>query len=199
MIIMKGYFSGILFSLACLSSTLVTSAELDVRNGVLFGAAGIDVNGASYNVAFVDGSCISLFSGCDEPSDFFFNDRDQTQDANQALLEQVLIDTSEGLFDSDPGTTNGCYDTDRCYIFTPIQATTTYTYSFGYLVNEDGTGIDVYTGGGGGFARDADFSAPNYRERTFAVWSPVPLPGAFWLFGSAIIGIIGIIRNKNGF
>ncbi|MEW8662384.1 MAG: hypothetical protein AB2557_08005 [Candidatus Thiodiazotropha sp.] len=195
---MKGYFSGILFSIAYLVSTLATSAELDVRNGVLFGATGININGASYNVAFVSGSCSSLFSGCDEPSDFFFNDLDQSLHANQALLEQVLIDTSEGLFDSDPGTTNGCYDTDRCYIYTPIQATTNYTFTSRSVLNRE-TGIDVYTGVVGGLSRDADFSAPNYRERTFAVWSPVPLPGAFWLFGSAIIGIIGIIRNKNGF
>ncbi|MET0072507.1 MAG: hypothetical protein ABW096_20940 [Candidatus Thiodiazotropha sp.] len=195
---MKGYFSGILFSLACLSSTLVTSAELDVRNGVLFGAAGIDVNGASYNVAFVDGSCISLFSGCDEPTDFFFHDRDQTEDANQALLEQVLIDTTEGMFDSDPGTTNGCYDTNSCWIVTPIQATVGNTFYSGLLRNNDETRTDSI-GAGGSYSRDADYSLTVYRDRTFAVWSPVPVPGAFWLFGSAIIGIIGLVRNKGGF
>jgi hypothetical protein len=26
--------------------------------------------------------------------------------------------------------------------------------------------------------------------------SPVPIPAAFWLFGSAIVGLFGIVRHK---
>lgn len=34
-------------------------------NGILIGATGVQVGGNSYDVSFVDGSCVTLFSGCE--------------------------------------------------------------------------------------------------------------------------------------
>lgn len=42
-------------------------------NGELIGAKGVTVAGATYDVAFVDGTCEEVFSGCDSPADFVFS------------------------------------------------------------------------------------------------------------------------------
>ena len=41
-------------------------------NGKLAGAKNLLVEGNLFNVSFVDGTCASVFSGCDSPSDFQF-------------------------------------------------------------------------------------------------------------------------------
>ena len=43
---------------------------LDIRNGELFGASDVNVNGTLYDVAFQDGTCIDLYNGCDEKHRF---------------------------------------------------------------------------------------------------------------------------------
>ena len=53
-------------------STASYSAVLNVSNGNLLGASGVDVNGVLYDVAFQDGICEQLYSGCDQNSDFPF-------------------------------------------------------------------------------------------------------------------------------
>ena len=39
--------------------------------GILTGATDVDVDGTLYDVQFLDGSCISLFDGCDNATDDF--------------------------------------------------------------------------------------------------------------------------------
>mgnify|MGYP000503448920 CR=1 FL=1 len=48
---------------------------LDVQNGQLMGASNINFSGELLNVTFIRGSCADIFGGCDEVSDFFFNNR----------------------------------------------------------------------------------------------------------------------------
>jgi hypothetical protein len=206
----KEYLSGsvlLLFSLFSLPPS--SAATLDVRAGVLFGAEGVIVDGMSYDVSFGDGSCISLFSGCDEPADFVFTDPQRSISANLAVLEQVLIDGPAGLFDSNPGLTNGCYDTANCFILSPVEARNTNGFVSTSIRNRSGSLADVWTGYGSGPTRDwysGDY--PDYpamtranQSRAFMVWTeaprPVPIPGAVWLFGSALIGIIGVARIDN--
>jgi len=62
----------------------------------------VAAGGPLYNVEFLDGTCIDLYSGCDEVSDFTFQSFGAAQLASQALLDQVFIDGVDGLFDSDP-------------------------------------------------------------------------------------------------
>ena len=71
-------------------------------SGILTGATGVNVNGTLYDVTFVDGSCVSLFDGCDSVSDFDFSSADDAGDASQALLNQVFLDGPDGNFDSAP-------------------------------------------------------------------------------------------------
>ena len=68
--------------------------------GKLTGATGVVVSGATYNVEFVDGTCGSVFTGCDAASDFTFQTLAGAQAARDALLAQVLLgtyDTTSGL------------------------------------------------------------------------------------------------------
>ena len=79
-----------------------------VVDGTLRGAPGVEVAGSVYDVEFVEGSCRSLFAGCDEDSDFLFTDRATVGLAPGALLDQVFTDGDAGLFDSNPELTHGC-------------------------------------------------------------------------------------------
>ena len=54
---------------------LADAAMPIVVDGTLRGATGVEVAGSVYDVEFVEGSCSSLFAGCDEDSDFLFTDR----------------------------------------------------------------------------------------------------------------------------
>src|SRR5688572_27474840 len=75
------------------------AAVLQVSGGELTGALEVDVGGTLYNVAFVEGTCVDLFSGCDEVSDFTFTSLGGATQASQALLDQVFLDVTEGNFD----------------------------------------------------------------------------------------------------
>ncbi len=72
-------------------------------SGVLTGASGVTVLGQSYSVSFIDGTCLSVFSGC-TGSSFVFNTEGAAEAASQALLDTVFV----GLFDVRPGLAEGC-------------------------------------------------------------------------------------------
>ena len=58
-------------------------------SGQLTGATGVVVGAVTYNVSFVDGSCISLFGGCVNAS-FDFHTLADAIAASQALFTQVV-------------------------------------------------------------------------------------------------------------
>ena len=72
--------------------------------GYLIGATGVEVSGTLYDVEFIDGSCIGLFSGCDEASDFAFTTQAAALVAAQVLLDTVFV----GFFDETPYATVTC-------------------------------------------------------------------------------------------
>lgn len=76
-------------------------------NGILTGATGINVNGKLYDVTFEDGTCDSLFNNCDTRYFAFANQQDAIF-AGFALLDQVLIDSPLGLFDTQWNLVKGC-------------------------------------------------------------------------------------------
>ncbi len=162
-------------------------------------ATGVSVNGALYDVSFQDGTCISLFGGCDEPSDFFIPDIATGEAANAALLEQVFIDTQAGQFDTIPGLTNGCGGATNdfvCNVHSPISdpPPTSSGFATSFARNRNLDNLDSSTGFAG-WPTDVDFSPRD--NLTFAVWSnPVPIPAAVWLFGSGLLGLIEIARKK---
>jgi hypothetical protein len=156
-----------------LSASTASAATPNVVGGQLMGASGVIVDGSSYNVEFLDGTCIALFSGCNEASDFTFQTEIAAVAASQALLDQVFLDIGGFFFDSAPSLTLGCNDPNGCAALTvhdPIDA-------FGGMVaalNGDEMFImsGVFPGVGGDPSGDLTLNVQN----VYAVWSPVPEP-----------------------
>src|SRR6476646_4971763 len=78
--------------------TSVSATTQIVSGGKLTGATSVDVNGTLYDVEFLDGSCITVFGGCDSVSDLAFNTDGDASAAAQALLDQVFT----GIYDTQP-------------------------------------------------------------------------------------------------
>ena len=108
--------------LLVLASSTASSALIQVDvDGQLVGASGVEVNGELFDVEFVEGSCVTLFNGCD--SDLFaFRTSDDAIAAGNALLSQVFID-SLSLFDTNPSLTLGCDRDSSCRVEIPFALT----------------------------------------------------------------------------
>jgi len=207
-----------LVRLSLLGAIFYSSASfgvaLDVQGGILFGASEVDVNGTLYDVQFLDGTCIELYDGCDQNTDFPFtnpldlNDGALLEAAMTALLEQVFIDSTSGAFDTSPELTNDCTDINGCFVFTPLWVNVGAN-SGGLMsalnanVVENSSNRDhVSAGGGGGFRDNDTYPPPGFPDRdqkVYAVWSEsavVPIPAAAWLFGTGLLGLVGIARCK---
>jgi len=186
-------------------SSISIGAVLDVQNGILMGATGIDVNGVLYDVTFEDGICAELYDNCDENSDFPFANPLDSDDgtlglaANAALLDQVFIDSSLGSFDSRPELTNGCAGTDGCQVNTPLFLSQGGAgLGILWIFNRAGSNVDIATGSGAGPAAfDTRIGFPDISN--YAVWSKasvVPVPAAAWLFATALIGLVGFSKRR---
>ena len=185
------------------------AATLDIQGGQLYGASNVDVEGVLYDVLFLDGTAIDLYNGANENTDFTFytgtsfgdpNGTNLARAASQALLDQVFIDE----FDSNPQLINGCFTTGGCYVYTPVWVNAGGGMG-GLNVRNNAIHEDVIltlsvlntfdTGWWGG----PDGSGAKYDGAVYAVWSEatsVPIPGAVWLFGSGLAGLIGLRRKK---
>ena len=86
------------------SAMAAHAATLNIVGGELVGASNVDVGGALYDVEFMDGTCVGVFSGCDETDDFTFTTLVDATAAAQALANQVFV----GDYDTAPTMTAGC-------------------------------------------------------------------------------------------
>lgn len=185
-------------------------ATLDIRNGMLFGASGVEVNGSFYDVAFRDGTCIELFDECNENTDFPFTDPSNLNDstlglaANAALLDQVFVDSPAGAFDTSPDLTNGCFAPGGCNVNTPLWVNGVGGLGIMTAFNWRQEHQDVSTGQGGGsstFDTRPQAGFERFDLTVYAVWSPtspVPAPSAvsMWLAGLALLGFVGKAKNR---
>ncbi|MGK0499259.1 MAG: hypothetical protein ACJAYG_000893 [Oceanicoccus sp.] len=174
-------------TLALLSLTLslsVSAATLLFDGSYqLTGATDVNVDGTNYDVAFVDGSCNSLFSGC---TDFVFTSSTEALSASQSLLDQVFV----GIYDDYSATTAGVENTDFGNIVTLYGAPGLVAIA----KNTSGQ-IDTISLG---VLQNINFDSTYNPLGVYAVWSAteVPVPAAAWLLGSALIGLVSIKRKK---
>lgn len=168
--------------------------------GELIGAQGVVVNGNDYDVSFTDGTCVNVFGGCNELSDFAFTTLADATAAALALLGQVHIDDggSPGLLDTDPELTNDCEDDYICQMVIPYNLGPGLFVSAVSAVNISPINFpleDDFLFFTTQLANSSGLGAPSV---TFAVFtpSPIPLPAAGWLFGTALLSLAGIRRSR---
>ncbi len=189
-----GITLGSLALIGCLASS-ADAATLNVVDGQLVGASDVLVDGALYDVEFVDGTCIALFAGCDANTVFTFGTWESALQASQALLDQVFIDDASGMFDSDPSLTCRSLGipSSICISMTPFQVTAEEGVYVAFAINE---AIPLYD--------ETDFNrlqttmdTVGFQIHHYARWTPVPEPSTASLLGLGLLGIaVGRRRSR---
>ena len=159
----------------------------------LLGADNVEVNNKFYNVRFLDGSCTSLFNGCNNFSDFFFGTEDDAFAAAGSLLDQVFI--SGTRFDKEPELTNGCSGKLVCIIDSPWERTKQLRFQSVAVYNYYSGGDEIWKPAPAKITKEYG----DYNRRTFAVWSkPVEAsaPGTAMVLLMGIAGLIVSQRRK---
>jgi hypothetical protein len=154
-------------------------------------------------VSFEADTCIALFTGCDEISDFTF-DEAGAQAASEALIGQVF--NLGGSYDLYPNLTRGI-DELYAWIFTPYlyapQPGSDWDVMAWCAINMPWRtpGVDGVDSTNTCWAgRLFDAASQDNGQVTYAVWTPVsavPVPAAIWLFDSALIGLVGFGKRKS--
>jgi hypothetical protein len=171
--------------------TLVPPATQVVVGGKLVGATNVNVGGKLYDVEFIEGTCVDLYDGCDDVSDFTFTTVEDAVQAGLALQAQVVLNSSGGNFDTVPNLTAGCSGA-LCGTTFPYGLPNATEVSVVAAVNQSDEVGDF--AGPGATQRTYDSDAGTLHTlTTFAVWTPAsaaqPVPLFAWPAAIAMLAL----------
>ena len=183
-------------SISLVVSTLVLSAS--VHAAVVNPILGLNIGGTLYNVTFHDSAGASFNALWDADDDGVFGGGSSLfntaptfwGDATGAQAATSAIITALGISDASTGSSDS--------FFIPYQ-----TRSAGGQITASVDTIDVYFDIFDSLMDDLsattavdDFVSSNYDVRPYTSFTVVPVPAAVWLFGTGLIGLIGVARRK---
>jgi hypothetical protein len=170
----------------------VEATTIIVSNGELIGAEDVLVKGILYDVAFVEGSCESLFGGCNDAY-FMFHTLADAITASYALLDQVFLNGPSGAFDDTPELTYGCETPGYCQALTPYQFVSPFTVLLGDATNYTGNSNDYAQSNEAGIRYNTTLGP----TQVYAKWSVASVPdvtGTMSLLGVSVALMLALRR-----
>jgi hypothetical protein len=166
-------WGGLALGVAILLAASGAQAVAPVVSGrELLGATGVNVGGIVYDVEIVEGTCVDLWDGCDDLSDFTFTTLADAEEAAQALLDQVFKDGAAGNFDTVPNLNVGCSGA-FCGTAFPFGLPNASQVSIVSALNQVDEAGDVILSGPS--SRTYDSSTGDFHTlSTYAICTPVP-------------------------
>ncbi|WP_320043634.1 hypothetical protein [uncultured Desulfobacter sp.] len=197
-----------LFCSPAFSATATATVTFITDGTTLMGAENVDVNGALYDVMFIDSTIADLYDGADANSDFCLYSLDGAlvTAAAEALLEQVFVGEYaeqptliNGVNTSDPGSTAAAVVVIPYEYIAENVIATANVQKWSSLYN-DNERIG-YSSSTSTYDSSPTVGLEDKDDTVISVWSlaetsSVPTPTSILLLGSGLLSIAGLKRKK---